>query len=186
VIGFLDDNPDALAGHPVDVPVLGPLRAIQTGTAHVIALGEPTMRGPAALATIQHGGHLVSLVHPGATVAPTARLGPGVVVCPYAFVSVEARLGSNVVINVHACVGHDSTIGDNCVVSPYAIVTGAATLAADCFMGTHSTLSPGVRVGRRSKIAAGAVVTRDADPGSLLPGCPAKGRVMFAADPADE
>lgn len=183
VTGFLDDNPDALAGHPVDVPVLGPMAAIRAGTAYLIAIGEPLLRGRAALAVAHLGGHLVTLIHPTAVVAPTAHVGPGGVLCPYSFISVEASLGHNVVVNVFAGAGHDSTVGDNCVLSPFSIVTGAASLGECSFMGTHSTVTPGANLGRNSKVAAGAVVTRDADPGSLLYGTPAKARAMYSLEP---
>ena|SRR5688572_6433171 len=44
----------------------------------------------------------------------------------------------------------------------------------NCFIGAHSILMPGVRVGDESVVAAGAVVTKDVPPNSIVAGNPAK------------
>ena len=60
------------------------------------------------------------------------------------------------------------------MLSPYAVVNGGSTLEDEVFMGTHATITPNIRVGRRSKVAAGAVVYRDVPEQSLATGNPAK------------
>lgn len=47
-------------------------------------------------------------------------------------------------------------------------------IEADCWIGTRATILPGVRIGRGSTIAAGAVVAKDVEPDSLVGGVPAK------------
>jgi acetyltransferase-like isoleucine patch superfamily enzyme len=42
------------------------------------------------------------------------------------------------------------------------------------FVGTRSILMPGVRIGDRSVVAAGAVVTHDVPPGTIVAGVPAR------------
>lgn len=42
------------------------------------------------------------------------------------------------------------------------------------FIGTNATVLPGVRVGRGAVVAAGAVVSRDVDAGSIVAGVPAR------------
>lgn len=44
----------------------------------------------------------------------------------------------------------------------------------DCFIGAHSMVLPGVTVGRGSIVAAGAIVTKDVPPGSVVAGNPAR------------
>jgi acetyltransferase-like isoleucine patch superfamily enzyme len=66
------------------------------------------------------------------------------------------------------------------VFSPYSVVNGNVQLGESVFLGTHVTITPGIHVGAMSKVSAGAVVTRDVEPGSLVTGNPAKGRVMFS------
>ena len=43
----------------------------------------------------------------------------------------------------------------------------------DVWIGANAVVLPGVRIGRHSVVAAGAVVTRDVPPGSLVAGVPA-------------
>ena len=184
VVGFIDDNPDALEGFDISVPILGGLDAIsRTGIrSFIIAVGDPALRRRIAGVVAENGGRLVSLVHPTACVAPTARIGPGALLCPFALVAPDSTVGSNVAVNAYASIGHDSRIGDHCVMSPYSAVLGAVSLGAGSFLGTHCTITPGTTIGRCSKVSAGSVVTRDAEAGSLLVGNPAKGRVMFPVD----
>ena len=47
-------------------------------------------------------------------------------------------------------------------------------IEAHCWIGTRAVILPGVRVGRGTTVAAGAVVTKDVEPASLVGGVPAK------------
>jgi acetyltransferase-like isoleucine patch superfamily enzyme len=47
-------------------------------------------------------------------------------------------------------------------------------IGKNCFIGAHSLIMPGVRVGDNSIVAAGAVVLRDVPPRSIVAGNPAK------------
>jgi sugar O-acyltransferase (sialic acid O-acetyltransferase NeuD family) len=183
VVGFVDDHPPALARYELGVDVLGGLPELPSlDVGHfIIALGDPQLRSSVASTIQAAGGTLVSLVHPTAYVAPTARIEPGAILCPFSLVAARAEVGPNVAVNVYGSIGHDATVGGHTVVSPYTAVTGGVTIGERCFLGTHSTISPGVRLGSDSKVSVGAVVMRDAPAGSLLVGNPAKGRVMFAA-----
>lgn len=47
-------------------------------------------------------------------------------------------------------------------------------IGSKCFIGAHSVILPGVRVGDESIVAAGAVVTKDVPPRTIVAGNPAK------------
>lgn len=182
VAGFVDDDPRALDGFDLAVGVLGGVRdvPISEATRFVIAVGDPAVRRTLAAAVESRGGRLATVVHPSAYIGPGARLGDGCVVCPFAFVGTAATVGANTAINVHVSVGHDVITGANCVLSPYTAISGAVEMEDDVFFGTHATVSPRRRIGRGSKVSAGAVVHRDVPAGSLAVGNPAKSRVLFA------
>lgn len=47
-------------------------------------------------------------------------------------------------------------------------------IGKNCFIGAHSIILPGIRVGDGSIIATGSVVTKDVEPGSIVAGNPAR------------
>lgn len=50
---------------------------------------------------------------------------------------------------------------------------GYIQIMDNCFIGLRATIMPGVRIGPNSVVGAGAVVTKDVDPGMVVAGCPA-------------
>lgn len=58
------------------------------------------------------------------------------------------------------------------------------TIEEQCFIGAHAVVTRGVTVGTGTLVAAGAVVTRDVPPFSIVAGVPAKvvGRVRIDGD----
>ena len=51
---------------------------------------------------------------------------------------------------------------------------GDVVVEDDCWIGTNVTILSGVRIGRGSIVAAGAVVTRDVPAGAIVGGVPAR------------
>jgi len=53
-------------------------------------------------------------------------------------------------------------------------VTQKVIIEDDCFIGYHSIILMGVKIGKGSIVGAGAVVTRDVPPGCVVAGNPAR------------
>ena len=80
-------------------------------------------------------------------------------------------LGSNVSVSAEVCIltsDHDPRD------LAFAGRKGAVRLADYVFVGTRAIILPGVTVGEGAVVAAGAVVTRNVDPYTIVAGCPAK------------
>jgi sugar O-acyltransferase (sialic acid O-acetyltransferase NeuD family) len=176
--GFLDDDPTRLdaVGTAMSVGIIGDTRtyAVAEDDRFIISLGDPVLRSLLAERLSRRGGQFVSVVHPTAYVAPTARMGVGCVVGPFATVGSHVHLDDHVLLNLYCAAGHDARVGACSVFSPYSVANGGSNLAAGVFLGTHAAVSANVRVGGGSKIAAGAVVYRDVPERSLAVGNPAK------------
>ena len=82
-------------------------------------------------------------------------------------------------------------IGNNCLIGPDVGVYTAGhrlepegrtldvygmpiTIGNDVWIGGHSTILPGVSIGDGAVVAAGAVVTKDVEPNTIVGGVPAK------------
>jgi sugar O-acyltransferase (sialic acid O-acetyltransferase NeuD family) len=176
--GFLDDDPTALdaVGKVMGVGIVGDTRtyAIQENDRVIISLGDPGLRRALAERLARRGARFTSIVHPTAYVAPTARIGHGCVIGPFANVGSYVQLEDHVLLNLYSAAGHDAHIGAFCVLSPYSVANGGSRLDNSVFLGTHAAITPKIRVGTGSKIAAGAVVYRDVPEQSLAMGNPAK------------
>ena len=54
------------------------------------------------------------------------------------------------------------------------VSTNAVTIEDDVWIGANAVILPGVTIGNHCVVAAGAVVTKDVPPHSLVAGVPAK------------
>jgi sugar O-acyltransferase (sialic acid O-acetyltransferase NeuD family) len=183
VLHDLHDHPGSLDGYGLDELLLGTIDGYPIADEDVFALGlgDVAPRRAVAERLVARGARLATVVHPSAWVAPTARLGAGVVVAPFCSVGPDSEVGDLTVLNCHALVGHDARTGACCIVSPHSSLLGYAVLEDECFVGSHAMVAPRKRVGRGSSVAAGSVVVRDVGERCLAAGNPARARELYAA-----
>lgn len=176
ISGFLS----AADGHAADscrpLPVLADPAVFEPacGDAFLLAIGIPRIRRVVAESLLARGAEFLTLVHPAAIVAPSARIGAGSILCPYAVVSDSASLGSFALLNYHSSLGHDAVAGDFAVLSPYATLGGAAHICDDVFMGMHASVGPGRQIGARSKLSANSCALADVPSDSIVFGVPGR------------
>lgn len=176
--GFLDDNPAALAGKNVELPIVGRVSDYVPAAddVFVCGVGVPKFRRVIQQGLEGRGGEFINIIHPTAIVGENSALGRGVVICPYAVVSVNTRVDDGVALNIYAMIGHDATIGKWSQISPRCDILGYASLGEEVFLGSHAVVLPGVKIGARAVLGAGAVATRDIQENVTAIGLPAKSR----------
>lgn len=164
-----DDRPRAdarLLGHAV----IGDREALLARRAEfdalIVAIGDNRAREEVAGWFAGQGMPLAVVVHPAATVAPSAIVGEGTLVMPGAVVNADARLGANVIVNTGAIVEHDCVVGDCVHVAPRALLCGGASIGAGCLVGAGAVVLPGVKIGPRLLVKAGTTVARDMESGA--------------------
>ena len=140
----------------------------------VLAVGEPLPKKLVYEKCEGLGLTWVSFLHPTASLSPLARIADGCVVGPFVVVAGDARIDRFCFLNAHAAVGHDVSIGQFSSLMPAAIVAGNARLGSEVLAATGSRILPGVSIGDRCRLAAGATAYRDAPPDHLLDGSPAR------------
>jgi sugar O-acyltransferase (sialic acid O-acetyltransferase NeuD family) len=176
--GFLSDDPHRLDGFSTGVRILATVESYEkrAGDYLLLGIGVAYVRRMVAERVADRGAAFLTLVHPRAVVAESARIGPGSIICPQAVVSDSAALGACVLVNYHASLGHDSSVGDYAVLSPYATLGGGAAVGDDAFLGLHASVGPGRVVGARSKVSANSCVLSDTPSDSIIYGVP--GRIV--------
>lgn len=175
-IVFVDEALGQSGSAVCGVPVLGSLAAAKRSDVRqqaIIALGNPRSRLTLSRQARELGFELANLVHPSATVMPSAKLGGGVLVAPRAVVNSEAEVAEACLINTGAIVEHDCVLEPGVQAAPGAVIGGRVRLGRGAFVCMSATLLPRVSVGEYSVVSAGAVVTRDVPAGTVVRGAPA-------------
>lgn len=149
VAGFIDDTQGGRVPEGIVASHLGPIEAYRPveGQVVVVAIGAVKGRQTVLARLVANGVSTPAYVHESAIVSPAARLGHGVLVCPFTIINRNASLEEGSVANVHCSVGHGATVGAYSVLSPYAALNGDAAVGRGCFLGTRATIYPRVSIG---------------------------------------
>ncbi|MEI6087976.1 MAG: acyltransferase [Bacteroidota bacterium] len=93
-------------------------------------------------------------------------------------------IGNNVIFaqNIVASALNHEYRDPNSPISQQPIITGPIIIEDDCWIAANAVITAGVRIGKHSVIAAGAVVTKDIPPYTVAAGNPAKVLKQFNAE----
>lgn len=174
--GLIDDNLQALDGFTYPVGMLGTISDfVPHADDHLLmAIGTPSIKQKVATALEERGGIFVTLIHPLAVVARSARVGEGTILCPLSMVSADADIGRLCQVNALSSIGHDVRIGEYCTLSAHVDLTGGVSLGQSVMVGTGAKLLPRVKVGDSATIGAGSTVYRNVRAGASVYTAPAK------------
>jgi len=117
---------------------------------------------------------LVNLIHPTASVSPTAMLMKNILVGAQTVIGANAKVASGVVQNALSSIEHDSQIGQFTFLGTGAILCGNVTTGDFVFVGGGATVKPGLTIGAHTTIGTGAVLVKDAIENSTYIGNPAR------------
>lgn len=126
--------------------------------------------------------YLHARIEPGAIIRDHVTIGQQAVVMMGAVINIGAVIGDGTMIDMNAVVGGRGTIGKNCHIGAGAVIAGVieppsakpVIIEDDVLVGANAVVLEGVRVGRGSVVAAGAIVVEDVPEHVVVAGVPAR------------
>lgn len=121
-------------------------------------------------------------IEPGAIIRDQVEIGDNAVIMMGAVINIGAVIGSGTMIDMGAVLGGRATVGKNCHIGAGTVLAGVVEppsaqpviIEDDVVIGANAVVIEGVRVGKGSVVAAGAVVLEDVPPGVVVGGTPAR------------
>lgn len=175
---FLDSNPALARTEIGGLPIRGGLEQLeplrQAGLSRaIVAIGDNITRVALAETLVRLGFELVSAIHPLASRARSAEVGPHAIIGPRATICVHARLGPHVVMGAGAIAEHDNVLGRGVFLGPAVRLAGGVHVGDFARLEIGATVIPGRTIGAGAHVEAGTVVIRDVPPNRLAAGVPA-------------
>jgi sugar O-acyltransferase (sialic acid O-acetyltransferase NeuD family) len=169
IAGILDDDKRLAGKQVLGVPVLGTRELIPTLLKQGVILAANSVGGIIDIGVrvrifkiLESAGFTFpALIHPRATVEPSAKVGEGVQVFANAYVGAEAVLHPRCMVNTNAVVSHDCEIGAYTHIAPGALLAGHIHVGERTLIGMGVTTTIGVKIGSGVRIGNGAIVLAD-------------------------
>lgn len=162
---FYDDDPDKIGTKVNGIPVSGPVEDIyeldREQVELLIGIGNINVRRELYDQFLSKGYSFTDAVHPTASVAPSATIGPGCIVKDQATVEVGAEIGANTIVGNGATVCHDTTVGDHCRLAPAVTIAGHCTIGDRSYLAVDVSVDRNCTIGEDTIIASGCTIWKD-------------------------
>jgi sugar O-acyltransferase (sialic acid O-acetyltransferase NeuD family) len=186
VLGFVDGDPSKAGTRVLGLPVMGDDTTLDAhrdrgvelangigGPGSAASVGQCTLRRRVQQRLSAAGWTFSAVRHPGAIVAPSAKLGASTQVLAGAVVQPCAQVGDGAIVNTRAVVEHHAQVGAFAHIAPGAVLCGEVQVGEETHVGAGAVVRQGTRLAARVVVAAGAAVTRDVSSG-VVAGVPAR------------
>jgi sugar O-acyltransferase (sialic acid O-acetyltransferase NeuD family) len=145
-----------------------------SGDGFHICIGDNGARSKLFRILSAAGGLPITVIHPGAMIARSAKIGDGTFIAAHAIVAPAAVLGDGVIVNHGTIVDHECVVGSYCHLAPGATLAGNVRVGERVLVGAGANILPGISIGDAAVVGAGAVVTADVPTQTTYVGVPAR------------
>lgn len=126
--------------------------------------------------------HINARIEPGAIIRDQVEIHDHAVIMMGAIINIGAVVGEKSMIDMGAVLGGRAVVGKNCHIGAGAVLAGVVEPASatpvvvedDVLIGANAVVIEGVRIGKGSVVAAGAVVIEDVPENVVVGGIPAR------------
>lgn len=179
IAGFFDEDEEKQRRLVMNVEVLGKFSDLDEVDIEeknfIVAIGNNKIRQRIMEKINNLGGETPTLIHPKATISPSAEIGKGVYIQANAYIWTKVRINDFTIISPSVVVAHHSIIGKSCLISTLTGVGASINLGDRVMIGMGATIMTGVKnIVDDTIIGAGAVVVKDIYLGGVYLGVPAK------------
>jgi len=179
LLGMLDDDPGKHGTYVHGVPILGPCTvARKRGDARLaacVASPEDPLRRLRLVARLElPPERYATLLHPRATIADSASVGPGSVLHANTVLTADVRLGAHVAAMPSVVLTHDDVVGDGVTFGAGALVSGGVTIESGAYIGAGALLRERLAVGSGATVGMGSVVAGSVTKREIWHGSPAR------------
>ncbi|UTH92302.1 2,3,4,5-tetrahydropyridine-2,6-dicarboxylate N-acetyltransferase [Lactobacillus acidophilus] len=121
-------------------------------------------------------------IEPGAIIRDQVAIGKNAVIMMGAIINIGAEIGDDTMIDMGVVLGGRAIVGKHCPIGAGSVLAGVIEPASakpvqiddDVVIGANAVVIEGIHVGKGAVIAAGAIVTKDVEPYTMVAGVPAK------------
>ena len=118
----------------------------------------------------EQGYDLCSYVSPRSTIFDNFVCGINCFILENNTIQPFVTIGNNVTLWSGNHIGHHSSIADNVFVASHVVISGQVRIGAGTFIGVNATIGDHISVGEDCVVGAGALVLKDAGPGTVFRG----------------
>ena len=144
-------------------------------THFVCAIGNNgRMRAELSEGLYDHGFMPIPIVHGDIHIGEGSVMGRGAKILCRAGIVDDVKAGDWCFINSFAVVEHECILEDGVSIMTGAVVSGETKIKRYALIGANATILPGLTIGERAVVGAGAVVTKDVMDDFVVIGSPAR------------